>query len=577
LTVRGTPGDGRIVVPFRYEVVPVHGRIGVPVDGKAKILEAHVQFELRRWRRDAAATVLEEQVDGVFAWLDSVTPAELTTPDRVTGWLHDLLADLPPSEGLMGAVEQAVRTAHESLLAEPAELGELVNRDHYEQVVSAVIGMTELRQEIMEQITTSTVYAGLLSHVLYHGIKDYLLTQNLFVRKVPGASSLMRMGQNAIRSATPNLEKGIDKQLLDFVRANIQDTLRESRRFLDEILDDEMLWTVADEVWGTNAAKRTDDAAGLIDSPTVDDLVGTLWDAWVHLRESQPFQRLYAAVVQGFFDVHGDTPVGVLIGELGLTRQLALRHGGPPPRPAGRLLHRVLRRHPCRVLTGYSVWPTGSTRIPRWAAIAGARSSTCPGSTTAPASRSNPRARSSRDPRRSTRTRVAPVRSSRSITQSRKVTSDSFAVPRSRWRTVQSSNTTSRRTAERRFRLSSRQRSSRTRRSWPPYHSHPERALPSTVVSSQFERTSDVPVNRTPVSRLPRQALRSPRPAAKATDRNVQSTNRQPSSSGSSTASCSKDSCSKRAPARNGSGDIRTPCHAPPSAVRGLVLPPSPA
>ncbi len=119
--------------------------------------------------------------------------------------------------------------------------------------------MDGLRKAATTQIATSEVYSRLLSHVIYQGIKNYLQSENTITRKVPGASTLMRIGQNAINTAAPKLEKTIDRQLTAFVNANIQDSIRESKRYLDKVLDQELMVEVADEVWDTNAKSTVAD------------------------------------------------------------------------------------------------------------------------------------------------------------------------------------------------------------------------------------------------------------------------------------------------------------------------------
>jgi hypothetical protein len=43
----------------------------------------------------------------------------------------------------------------------------------------------------------------LISNVLYHGIKGFVLSENVFAQKIPGAASLLKLGQNAMSAASP--------------------------------------------------------------------------------------------------------------------------------------------------------------------------------------------------------------------------------------------------------------------------------------------------------------------------------------------------------------------------------------
>lgn len=56
----------------------------------------------------------------------------------------------------------------------------------------------------------------------------------------------------------------MDRQLTAFVNSNISDTIRDSRAFLEQALDDTVLAAVADEVWQSNAEVTIADAVRLV-------------------------------------------------------------------------------------------------------------------------------------------------------------------------------------------------------------------------------------------------------------------------------------------------------------------------
>ncbi len=195
----------------------------------------------------------------------------------------------------------------------------------FDQATEIVVGMKGLRSEVTSQVVSSTVYAMLVSNVLYDGIKSFLLTENSFARNIPGALSLLRMGQNALNSAAPNLEKGIDKKLIAFIRNNTQETLRNSERYLNEMLDDKQMWQIADEVWHENAGRSAASLTLPLGGAALVDIVDFAQNVWLHLRQTPLFQRVAAAVVQEFFRAHGARPVGALLEEMGVTRAVIVR------------------------------------------------------------------------------------------------------------------------------------------------------------------------------------------------------------------------------------------------------------
>jgi len=286
----------------------------------ARLFEAHVRYELDRWRPDAVGGTVAEEVG---AWFDGPGTAALSAvvpPERARAWLREVAAR-EPADGVLEEVQWAVRAAHESLAQETGTLADEVSRERYDQWVAGAVGMRRLRAEAVGQLTLSRVYADLIAHVLYHGLKNYALAENAVVRRIPGASSLVRMGQSAVRSATPRLEAEIDRRLLAFVADTVADTVGDSRAFLDEMLDDAMLGTVAEELRATNGPRAVGELAALLEEESLGGVVAAAWDTWLDVRTSPVVGRVIDAVVEQFYAAHGDEPVADVVTALGLTRE----------------------------------------------------------------------------------------------------------------------------------------------------------------------------------------------------------------------------------------------------------------
>jgi len=325
----------------------------------AAMLEAHVRFETDRWADGALAATIGEEVGAVFAWLDSVALHDVVAAGDAAAWIARVVVDEPLTDELFGEIQWAVRAAHEALLAETGPLSDLLPRERYDQLVDAAVGLERVRGEVLDQLTASSVYAQLISHVLYRGVKDYVLTENAVVKHVPGASSLLRMGQNAMRNASPNLEAGIDRRLLAFVAANVAETIRDSRAFLDETLDDTVLRTIADEVWATNGPRPVAEFAGLVDDAGIEGALTAGRDVWLAARSTGVVGRVIEAAVEQFYRAHGEEPVAVLLADLGITPERAtaalVAAGAPVVRAArdGGHLEAYARRRLAAFYTGY--------------------------------------------------------------------------------------------------------------------------------------------------------------------------------------------------------------------------------
>lgn len=291
----------------------------------AAMLEAHVQFELARWRAETLPATIRAEMDALWGWLEEVRLALLLQPADILGWTQRVVQQAEIPDALLRTLEGCVQAAFRAALEEETHLGELLPRADYDQVVETLIGMQRLRHALTEQITSSPVYSMLVAHVLYQGIKSFTLTENTITRKIPGATSLLRFGQNALNSAAPNLEKGIDKQLIAFINANIHETIGESTRYLNSVMDDRTLWTMAEELWQKNAQRTVASVARTVDENSLVDATDSARRIWASLRQTPLFTHMAEAVVLRFFDMHGEKRVAALLAELGATRDVVER------------------------------------------------------------------------------------------------------------------------------------------------------------------------------------------------------------------------------------------------------------
>ena len=208
----------------------------------ASLRDAHVAFELDRWRGQGLADTIIEEVNAAFEWLASVTVADLA-PAPTTAAHSGALCS--PFEAAAENIAEVLIVARGAASDSGITLGEVATWADAEPLIDTVAGLSELRAELLDAITSSTAYHRLVAHVLYHGVKSYVLAENLFARKIPGALSLVKLGQRGLNTAVPGLEKAVDAQLSGFVQANIGETLGASRRYLQEILDPAMTRTLA--------------------------------------------------------------------------------------------------------------------------------------------------------------------------------------------------------------------------------------------------------------------------------------------------------------------------------------------
>jgi hypothetical protein len=286
------------------------------------MLEAHVTFELAAWTGEAGTDALATEVAAALDWLADLRLAEVVSPSAV-GAAVDAL---PVTDELVELVAQVLLAGRRAEVESPVTVGDVVRREDVDAVAAWVVDAEELRGRAVTAVTTSEAYTRLVAHVLYHGVKSYVLTENVFARKIPGASSLVRLGQRGLNAAAPQLEAGVDRQLTAFVQANVADTLKESRRYLDRTLDAAMLTTMVEDAW---RSVRDGTVGELADAVPADDLrsaVRLLGPMVRQAGEAGLLAEVAEAGTAALLEQHGDRPVADLLADLGLSRDLLVEH-----------------------------------------------------------------------------------------------------------------------------------------------------------------------------------------------------------------------------------------------------------
>ncbi len=277
------------------------------------MLEAHVQFELQCWAPKRAEETLATELHALIGWLEQTPVGDLIDSESVVGWIQELVLARPIGPELQQQLLTSVLAVRQAAAAETATVGEILPEAEFEEIARAAVGMRDLQEAVVTQITSSEVYAKLISHVLYQGLKGYLTEENPVSKRVPGASSIMKLGQSAIGNAAPGLSQGIDKQLMGFVNSNISDAMRDSREYLMDALTEERLMETAAEIYEEAAEAELGEAAAQLSPVSLQEISVAIFGAWDHLRTTDIVAHLIEAPIADFFDRWSDEPVGKVL------------------------------------------------------------------------------------------------------------------------------------------------------------------------------------------------------------------------------------------------------------------------
>lgn len=291
-----------------------------------RLRDAHVEHVMRNLSGEWLADQLALEIEALYERLQSVTLSEMLPAARVAAYLVNLVQTAPITPEIretVVAVGQALRRADNN---KDVRLDQFITRSHYDRAVQQVAELDELRGQLIRSVMASPLYSGLISDVLYYGIKDYLLSENNVAMKVPGMGSLMKLGKGVLDKAAPNLEQAAEKAIKGYIKSNIKRTLSISEKFLDNALNStnivkvsDHFWTLANEATLTDVVKRLPEDQWSKTAELIDDM-------WRDVRLSPHVAAWITVGVDAFYAENGGKALAPWLSVLGYDKQWVTAH-----------------------------------------------------------------------------------------------------------------------------------------------------------------------------------------------------------------------------------------------------------
>lgn len=283
----------------------------------AALLEAHVAYELRQWRGRALERHIDAETGAFREWAETVTLAGLLDVETARSAVRRLALERPLPDELAATLAALVRHLLRLRLHRETTVNEVVDQAVFEEGVALAADLEDARTALIRGAADNPVYAAFASELLYHGIKDYLFSDQALLKRIPGVSALVSAGTSAVNRSMPGLEAQVEKRVRAYIESNLTRTLRNSEELLLQSLTAERIRALGDELWENLAETpmAVDHALGERD---IDALVGYGHTLWQQLRETEYVDALVVEAVDRLYELHGDDSLATLMGRLGL-------------------------------------------------------------------------------------------------------------------------------------------------------------------------------------------------------------------------------------------------------------------
>jgi len=285
------------------------------------MLAEHVRFELARWQGENLPTSVQEESDALFAWLETVSVGDLLPAAETAAAVAAIVEQVPAGDEAVAFVVEALLAARASLRASDAVVFDAVAAGDLHELVDLLSGMDELRGRVLGAVTDNPAYHEFVAHVLYHGVKAFVLSENVFARRVPGAQSLIKLGQRGLNTAAPGLEANVDRQLRRFVQGQIGDTLSDSKRYLDQTLTGESAHELLDTILGDLGPRRLGELAAALDAEDLAELTEQAAPIVRRALRTGLVGRLLAPAIERVLTAYADCDAAAVLADLGVDRE----------------------------------------------------------------------------------------------------------------------------------------------------------------------------------------------------------------------------------------------------------------
>ncbi len=280
------------------------------------LLEAHTRHVLTRLSGPELASLLDEETAGFWQWLSARPVTTVADEVRVRDFLLRNVFEITPSERLLAQIGTLATRALQSPLNKTTRLEELLNVREYDLIVDRLIELEELRREIVRAVMKNPSVTQLISDLVYNGVKNYMAENGGLAKKVPGASSLMKMGKGLMERV--GADDALENALKSYVKRNTRATMEMSERLVERALETPKLKAVSRQFWQEIKSAPLDRATRYVQADDVEDVVSIGNILWNHFRQTPYAREQLKDLVHAWFEQWGNDPAVTVLESLGL-------------------------------------------------------------------------------------------------------------------------------------------------------------------------------------------------------------------------------------------------------------------
>jgi hypothetical protein len=214
--------------------------------------QAHVNHIRQRLQHES---YWQAQLSAGLGTLGEQPAGTLVDATVIAGVVDEWLHNINTAQGLEPIIVQVSEAVLSRAATDPVSVGELLDEQHFEAILEQALRLDTLREQAIHACLNHPLVSEMVSEMLYTGIKNFLLEENALAR-LPGVSSMMKLGRRSVGKAMGGLEDSIRV----YLRHNIRATLRTGEQWLNQQLTNERIAELARDGYRRLAAMQPADA-----------------------------------------------------------------------------------------------------------------------------------------------------------------------------------------------------------------------------------------------------------------------------------------------------------------------------
>jgi hypothetical protein len=276
------------------------------------LLQAHLEHIIAQAQD---FDVIRTEVAAFFAHLQE-TPLSALVPLAVIQQiaLNHVLGQAPTNQ-LRTEIANIVKDALKNPIGKTTLISDLVPDATAETVISMIANDVKQREAIIHEIFSNPATGEILSTTISHAIKDYM-ENNMVTKKIPGASSLMKLGKGVLERAT---DSNLDDALQNYLSRNIRNIMNIAEKKTTDQLSSKHVQRIASELWSKIKPRPVSNLNQYISEPTIDAASHLVVVIWNHIRGGKFVQTIVTDGTAGWYARNSNRSLVELLADVNVT------------------------------------------------------------------------------------------------------------------------------------------------------------------------------------------------------------------------------------------------------------------